>query len=782
MQDSFELTILFTLALVAGIAAQVLANFVKVPSIVFLLLFGLLLGPDGLGWVHPQVMGSGLEALVSLAVALILFEGGLNLRLQRLNQVSDSLRNLVLLGSLLTLVGGAAAAHYLGEFPWRLAFLFGSLVVVTGPTVINPILKRVRVDPAVSTLLEGEGVLIDPIGAILAVVVLQVVLSGHPSFLMALEQLSSRLAIGSAVGALGGWLMGSFLLWSRQFLTEELRNWVVLAGALGVFALAQSLRSEAGLMAVVMAGLVVRQKAAIAERGVRQFHGQLVVLAISVIFILLTATLSLKAVFALGWGSLATVLCLMLVIRPLSVWLCTWRSDLNWRQKLFVAWLAPRGIVAASVASLFAILLTERGITGGDALKALVFLTISVTVTVQGLTAAWVARWLGLDQGSSTVIIGDHPLTNQLAQLMRSLNQTVEVIPLVSGSSKNGHGSYKAPHPTDGKDSIPPSRKSSTSLSGTPKRRPADGLPPQLHSSDGNGTHKSAPSQEVGKPEAIPGSLQEAVLNESALLKADIDHAETLLILTLDPQVNWAIAELMVKLSVSATIWTVLLPDMPISEGIRTLQPSFPQLQRWAGYLEANRAELRSITLPTLADLGLPLPLSLRDTSANAASTLPEAVRSNRADVLTAQESFPTAVRSAFSAPALPNPFLAQMGLEDPTLERLRDQFAYRIKADLCLPLLLVRPQRLRSGSSRPGRLFYLPEPAIWRRGDRIYYLERVSSPVDAGALSAKEPDSQEWDPSAAVRVRDSGAEHNSGIESLVLPQYVEGVKLHFDL
>ncbi|MDT7945149.1 MAG: sodium:proton antiporter, partial [Cyanobacteriota bacterium PSP.bin.10] len=681
---------------------------------------------------------------------------------------SDSLRNLVLLGSLLTLVGGAAAAHYLGEFPWRLAFLFGSLVVVTGPTVINPILKRVRVDPAVSTLLEGEGVLIDPIGAILAVVVLQVVLSGHPSFLMALEQLSSRLAIGSAVGALGGWLMGSFLLWSRQFLTEELRNSVVLAGALGVFALAQSLRSEAGLMAVVMAGLVVRQKAAIAERGVRQFHGQLVVLAISVIFILLTATLSLKAVFALGWGSLATVLCLMLVIRPLSVWLCTWRSDLNWRQKLFVAWLAPRGIVAASVASLFAILLTERGITGGDALKALVFLTISVTVTVQGLTAAWVARWLGLDQGSSTIIIGDHPLTNQLAQLMRSLNQTVEVIPLVSGASKNGYGSYEASHSADAKDSVSQKRRAAIA-SGMRSNSGAE--------QHGNGTHKPDP-----KPEAAPGSLQEAVLNESALLKADIDHAETLLILTLDPQVNWAIAELMVKLSVSATIWTMLLPDMPISEGIRTLQPSFPQLQRWAGYLEANRAELRSITLPTLADLGLPLPLSLRDASANAASTLPEAVRSNKADVLTAQESFPTAVRSAFSAPALPNPFLAQMGLEDPTLERLRDQFAYRIKADLCLPLLLVRPQRLRSGSSRPGRLFYLPEPDIWRRGDRIYYLERVSSPVDAGALSAKESDSQEWDPSAAVRVRDSGAEHNSGIESLVLPQYVEGVKLHFDL
>ncbi len=716
MENSFELTILFTLALVAGIAAQVLANFVQVPSIVFLLLFGVVLGPDGLGWVRPQIMGSGLEALVSLAVALILFEGGLNLRLQRLNQVSTSLRNLVLLGSLLTLGGGALAAHYLGEFPWPLAFLFGSLVVVTGPTVINPILKRVRVDPAVSTLLEGEGVLIDPVGAILAVVVLQVVLSGHPSFLMALEQLSSRLAIGSAVGALGGWLMGSFLLWSRQFLREELRNSVVLAGALGVFALAQSLRSEAGLMAVVMAGLVVRQKAAIAERSVRQFHGQLVVIAISVLFILLTSTLSLKAVLALGWGALATVLCLMLVVRPLSVWLCTWGSDLNWRQKLFVAWLAPRGIVAASVASLFAILLTERGITGGDALKALVFLTISVTVTVQGLTAAWVARWLGLDQGSSTVIIGDHPLVEPLAELLRSLNQAVEVLPLPSGSrlrepaclaQLNGH-----------------------------KVAYALGEP-----SGSNGA--GGAEEEVGR--LLPGSLQEVVLSESALLKADIDHAETLLILTLDPQMNWAIAELMVKLSVSAAIWTVLLPEMPISEGIRTLPIPFSQLQRWASYLEAKRVELRSITLPTLADLGL---------------------KSSRSAGTSAQDS------TAAARPAPLNPFSAQLGLEDPTLERLRDQFAYRIKADLCLPLLLVRPQRgggwwqKGARSSRLERLFYLPKPDIWRRGDRIYYLERLASPGEAAAPSARELASSEWDLPPAE----------------FLPQYVEGIKLHFDL
>ncbi|NEQ99267.1 MAG: sodium:proton antiporter, partial [Cyanothece sp. SIO2G6] len=170
----FDITIQMVLVTLAGISAQVLGDYFKIPSIVFLLLFGILLGSDGLGVLHPNVLGSGLEVIVALSVAIILFEGGLNLELRELGRVSDSLQNLVTVGTLVTLLGGGTAAHWFSEFPWSLAFLYAALVVVTGPTVIGPLLKQVRVDRQVSTLLEGEGVLVDPVGAILAVVVLDV--------------------------------------------------------------------------------------------------------------------------------------------------------------------------------------------------------------------------------------------------------------------------------------------------------------------------------------------------------------------------------------------------------------------------------------------------------------------------------------------------------------------------------------------------------------------------------------------------------------------------------
>ncbi|NJK63238.1 MAG: sodium:proton antiporter [Synechococcaceae cyanobacterium SM2_3_1] len=666
MENSFDFTLLMTLALVAGIGAQVIGTFLRVPSIVFLLLFGLLLGSDGLGLVRPQTLGVGLEVLVSLAVALILFEGGLNLKLQRLSQVSLSLRNLVTLGAALTLIGAAVAANLLSEFPWPLAFLYGSLVVVTGPTVVTPILRRVHVDSTVSTLLEGEGVLIDPIGAILAVVVLQVVLSGQADLAVAAEQLGVRLLVGAAIGALAGWLMGAFLLWSRQYLTEDLRNSVVLAGSLAVFILAQSILSESGLMAVVIAGMVVRQKAAIAERSVRQFHSQLVVLATSVLFILLTATVSIKAVLTLGWGAVATVLLLMLVVRPLSVLLCTWKSDLNWRQKLFVAWMAPRGIVAASIASLFAILLTERGISGGDALKALVFLTITMTVMIQGLTAPWVARWLDLEKGGCTVIVGNHPLTQGLAKLLRSQGQSVELVSLLSSAVSQIKPSQIKPAASNGHSNGHHAQSSGEPL-----------------------LHQQPSRLEPAVIEALEKEFHpDEILNESELLKADIEHADTLIVMTLNPQVNWAIAELSVKLFSSATVWTVLLPNMPVSEGIRGLSFSFEQMQRWGGYLDSGATQLRSITLPMLADLGLK--------NGNSAVDL---------DV------------SAYA------------GFGDRAFERIREHFTYRISSDQCLPLLLLRPQRGGLFSKKQTyRAFLLPEPEIWHRGDQVYFLERTPS------------------------------------------------------
>ncbi len=429
MEGSFEITLQIVITVLAGISAQVVAEYFQVPSIVFLLIFGILLGSDSLNILHPHDLGIGLEVLVTLSVAIILFEGGLNLELRDLGKVSGSLRNLVTIGTLITLVGGGMAAHWLAEFPWSIAFLYASLVVVTGPTVISPLLKQVKVDRQVATLLEGEGVLIDPVGAILAVVVLNTILNTNAAPLDIMSDLVLRLGIGAVVGGLGGWLLGLFLKKANS-LSEELKNLVVLAAVWGLFVLSQSLGSESGLMATVIAGIVLKASAIPEERLLKRFKGQLTVLCVSVLFILLAADLSIDSVFALGWGSVLSVFVLMLVVRPISVAVCTWNSTMNWRQKLFLAWIAPKGIVSASVASLFAILLTERGINGGDAIKALVFLTILMTVFLQGLTARWVAGWLKISSSNAkgAVIIGCNPLGRFMGRLFQQLGESVVMI------------------------------------------------------------------------------------------------------------------------------------------------------------------------------------------------------------------------------------------------------------------------------------------------------------------------------------------------------------------
>ena len=429
MDTPFDITIQMVLVTLAGIGAQVIGDYFKIPSIVFLLLFGILLGSDGADLLHPSILGNGLEVIVALSVAIILFEGGLNLQLRELGRVSGSLQNLVTIGTLITLLGGGMAAHWFSEFPWSLAFLYAALVVVTGPTVIGPLLKQVQVDRQVSTLLEGEGVLVDPVGAILAVVVLDVILNGDTDPLSVVSGLVLRLSIGGLIGAAGGWLLGFFLK-RAEFLSEELKNLVVLAGVWGLFGLSQSVQSESGLMTMVTAGLVLRASSVPEERLLRRFKGQLTILAVSVLFILLSADLSIASIIALGRGAVFTVALLMLVVRPINIWVCTWNSDLNWRQKLFLAWVAPKGIVSASVASLFAILLTERGISGGEAIKALVFLTIISTVALQGLTAGRVARWLKITskQATGAVIVGCNPMSKLIARLLQEQNESVVLI------------------------------------------------------------------------------------------------------------------------------------------------------------------------------------------------------------------------------------------------------------------------------------------------------------------------------------------------------------------
>ena len=429
MEENLELTLLIVITVVAGIGAQVVAAYLKVPSIVFLLLFGIALGPSALGILHPSLLGQGLEVIVSLSVAIILFEGGLNLTLREIKEVSSSLRNLVVIGSLITLVGGSAAAHWLAEFPWQIAFIYASLVVVTGPTVVAPLLKQVGAERRITTLLEGEGVLIDPIGAILAVVVLNIVLRGSADPLTVASGLFSRLGLGGLIGVAGGWLL-SILIKKALFLSDDIKNLSVLAVLWGLFGLAQTLESESGLMTAVSLGIMLRAAGLPEERLLRRFKNQLSVLAVSVLFILLSADLSIAGIFALGWPGLLAVLSLMLIVRPINVLISTWSSDLDWRQKTFLAWVAPRGIVAASVASLFSIELTKAGINGGDAIKALVFLTILLTVCLQGLSARWVAELLKVRSTEATgaMIVGCNPLGRMIAHCIEAEGESVLMI------------------------------------------------------------------------------------------------------------------------------------------------------------------------------------------------------------------------------------------------------------------------------------------------------------------------------------------------------------------
>ncbi|MBD2199559.1 MULTISPECIES: cation:proton antiporter [Calothrix] len=430
MEESLQITILISVTVVAGIAAQVLAGYFQIPSIVLLLLFGIFLGRDGLGVLDPSLLGVGLEVLVSLSVALILFEGGLNLQLRELKAVSSSLRNLVSLGVGITFVGAGMAAHWLSEFPWPIAFLYASLVVVTGPTVINPLLKQIAVDKQIATLLEGEGVFIDPIGAILSMIVLHFVQSGNVQPLILIKGLVLRLGIGGIIGISGGWLLAQIFK-QEKFILQELKNLVVLASVWGLFSLAQVLQGESGLVVAVFMGIVLRANHLSSEPLLRHFHEQLSILSNSVLFILLAADLSIASVFALGWGSVLTVLVLMFIVRPVDILISTWNQGFDWQQQVFLSWVAPRGIVAASLASLFSVSLAKQGINGGDAIKALVFLTIMMTVFLQGITAGYVASWFNVGLSSKTEQeylqpASDHISTEKLEDNNISISELVE--------------------------------------------------------------------------------------------------------------------------------------------------------------------------------------------------------------------------------------------------------------------------------------------------------------------------------------------------------------------
>ncbi len=419
------------LALAAGVVAQSLARHLRVPGIVLLLGVGVLLGPDVLDIVRPRLLGETMHTLVGFAVAVILFEGGMHLNFRILQRQARSIRQLVTVGALVTLFGGTFAAHLILGWGWVPSFLFGSLVIVTGPTVVTPLLRRIRVQRQVATVLEAEGVLVDAIGAIFAAVALQVVASPSSSQVVALAawDLIARLAFGAALGFGAGF--GIALLLRRQRIVPDgLENIFTLAMIFALFQVSNAIFTESGIVTVTAAGLAVGNVRTRALPDLMEFKEQLTLMLIGMLFVLLAADVRVQEVRSLGMPGLWTVLAVMFLVRPLNVFVGTLGSDLNLREKLFMCWLAPRGIVAAAGASLFADTLTRAGFGIGHELRAMVFLVIAITVLVQGLTGGWVAQLLKLRRPSNNgfLVIGANHLARALARVLRDADQEVVML------------------------------------------------------------------------------------------------------------------------------------------------------------------------------------------------------------------------------------------------------------------------------------------------------------------------------------------------------------------
>ena len=415
------------IALAAGMMAQSLAHHLRIPGIVLLLATGVLLGPDVSNIVQPAVLESGLTIMVGFAVAVILFEGGMNLRIDRIRRESRTIWLLLTLGALVSAIGGTLAAKTFLDWDWKISALFGTLVIVTGPTVVTPLLRRIKVRHSVGTVLEAEGVFLDAIGAIVAVVALEVALSTTgESFSEGILHVVFRIGTGTLFGMVGGFTLVSLLRF-RNLVPEGLENVFTLSLVFVLYFTANELQPESGLVAVTVAGLMLGNSKTVVDRELKEFKEQLTVMLIGMLFVLLAADVRIADILSLGMRGIFTVAALILLVRPLNIAAGTFGSELTMREKFFLAWVAPRGIVAAAIASLFAIELSAQGIPAASEFRAMVFLVIAVTVILAGLTGDTVAGWLGVKRPSDFgwVIFGINEIGLKLGEIIRESGQEV---------------------------------------------------------------------------------------------------------------------------------------------------------------------------------------------------------------------------------------------------------------------------------------------------------------------------------------------------------------------
>ncbi|ELJ8838559.1 sodium:proton antiporter [Vibrio parahaemolyticus] len=406
-----------------GLGCQWLAWRLRLPAILFLLLAGLIVGPF-MQWLKPdEILGNLLFPLVSLAVAVILFEGSLTLNFKEIRGVSGSVWSIVSIGAIISWAATSVATHYFLGFTWELAMLFGSLTVVTGPTVIVPLLRTVRPNSTLANILRWEGILIDPLGALFVVMVYEFIVS-H-SAVNSMEVFGTIIAVGVILGVASGAAVATVL--RRAWLPEYLQPFAVLMVVLGVFSVSNHIESEAGLLTVTVMGMWLANAKDINIQQILHFKEHLTILLITGLFIFLAARISLDDFAALGSGALLLFVFMQLVSRPLSIFLSTMRSNLNLKDKLFLSWVAPRGIVAASISSLFAIKLTEYGVDGASLQVPMTFMVIIGTVVLQSATARPMAIALGVAEPAPRgfLLIGANRVAREIGQALARYDRRV---------------------------------------------------------------------------------------------------------------------------------------------------------------------------------------------------------------------------------------------------------------------------------------------------------------------------------------------------------------------
>ena len=432
--------------IILGILAQWFAWKFKIPAILPLILIGLLVGPiaaeflsdDSTKWIEPiwngkegLFPGESLFYFVSLAISIILFEGGLTLKMSEIKNVGPVITKLITLGSLVTFFGAALAAHFIFNLSWQISYLFSALIIVTGPTVITPILRNIPLKKDVSTVLKWEGILIDPIGALVAVLVFEFISvdAGGEFTKTALIEFGKIVLFGFTFGFTFAHAL-NFII-NKKWVPHYLLNVFALAAVLGVFVLSDAFAHESGLLSVVVMGMVLGNSNSPYLKELLYFKESLSVLLISILFILLAANINIEDLLLIyNWKTAILFAVVVFVIRPIGVFLSTRGSSLKLNEKVFISWVGPRGIVAAGIASLFGLKLAKDGVEGAEYITPLVFMIVLGTVLLNATTARFFAKIIGvfLIKSEGVLILGASKVSRLLGHYLETNGRHVVLI------------------------------------------------------------------------------------------------------------------------------------------------------------------------------------------------------------------------------------------------------------------------------------------------------------------------------------------------------------------